>query len=61
MKLSYDYKSTRSDMTLDEINNIEEKSPMELFDEFYEKQNGQTMDEEQSSFIKECISSIWEG
>jgi exonuclease SbcD len=61
MKISYDNKRTRSDMTLDEINNIEEKSPMELFDEFYEKQNGQTMDEEQSSFIKECISSIWEG
>ena len=61
MKLDYDNKRTRSSAKLDIIENIEQRSPLDLFAEFYEKQNNQPMTDGQSEFMKSLIESIWEG
>ena len=61
MKLDYDNKRTRSSAKLDIIENIEQRSPLDLFSEFYEKQNNQPMTDGQSEFMKSLIESIWEG
>lgn len=61
MKLDYDNKRTRSSAKLDIIENIEQRSPLDLFAEFYEKQNNQPMTDEQSEFVKSLIECIWEG
>ena len=60
MKLSYDNKRTQSQQTVTDAENIEKKSPLELFEEFYEKQNNQSMTEEQKKLSQELIESIWE-
>ncbi|NLY81301.1 MAG: exonuclease SbcCD subunit D [Clostridiales bacterium] len=60
MKLDYDNMRTRSSDTLIESENVDRKSPLELFSEFYEKQNNQEMHEEQQRLIKGLIESIWE-
>lgn len=61
MKLDYDNKRTRSSAKLDIIENIEQRSPLDLFAEFYEKQNNQPMTDGQTEFMKSIIESIWEG
>lgn len=61
MRLDYDNKRTRSSAKLDIIENIEQRSPLDLFAEFYEKQNNQPMTDGQSEFMKSLIESIWEG
>nr|MCR5719408.1 exonuclease SbcCD subunit D C-terminal domain-containing protein [Lachnospiraceae bacterium] len=60
MKLSYDNKRTRSSQVVTDAENIEKKLPLELFEEFYEKQNNQDMTEEQKKLSQELIESIWE-
>ncbi|WP_024865807.1 exonuclease SbcCD subunit D [Butyrivibrio sp. FCS014] len=60
MKLSYDNLRTRSHQIIEDAQDVERKSPLELFEEFYEKQNNQPMSEEQRSFVAECIESVWE-
>ena len=40
---------------------MEQKSPLELFEQFYEMQNGQAMSEEQAAFSEKLIREIWEG
>ena len=61
MKLDYDNKRTRSSAKLDIIENIEQRSPLDLFAEFYENQNNQPMTDGQTEFMKSLIESIWEG
>ena len=61
MKLDYDNKRTRSNMIITGDEEVEMKSPYELFSDFYELQNNQAMNEEQSDFIKNLIEKIWEG
>ena len=61
MKLDYDNNRTRSGAKLDVIENIEHRSPLDLFSEFYETQNNQPMTDGQSAFMKSLIESIWEG
>ena len=60
MKLDYDNTRTRHRAVCTEGALTEEKTPLELFSEFYEKQNGCGMTGEQESFIKELIEKIWE-
>lgn len=59
MKLSYDNKRTREKRDIDGVIDVENKSPLELFGEFYEKQNNQPMNETQKSFVTELVQSIW--
>ena len=61
MKLDYDNKRTR---TINQINGTDEvgtKSPLEFFSEFYKLQNGQSLSEEQVTFMKDVIRKIEEG
>ena len=60
MKLSYDNKRTREHRDVSQAENIEKKTPIELFEEFYEKQNNTAMSSEQRDFVIDCIESIWE-
>lgn len=60
MKLDYDNMRTRSNSRITGAQNIEEKSPLELFEDFYEMQNNQPMSEEQRDYISSLIESVWE-
>ncbi len=60
MKLSYDNKRTREQRVVTDATDVEQKTPLELFEEFYEKQNNSEMSSEQTAFVTECIESIWE-
>lgn len=61
MKLDYDNLRTRNMNSIDGTENVEKKSPYEHFSEFYEKQNNQPMNDNQSDFMKKLIEEIWEG
>ena len=60
MKLSYDNKRTKENRVISDARDVEKKSPIELFEEFYELQNNQPMSEEQKAFTLDLIDSIWE-
>lgn len=60
MALEYDNRRTRSDTNLEIPDTMNEKTPMKLFSEFYERLNGSTLTEEQSRILEETISEIWE-
>ena len=61
MKLDYDNLRTRNMNSIDGADNTEKKTPYEHFSEFYEKQNNQPMNDDQSDFMKKLIEEIWEG
>ena len=60
MKLDYDNLRTRSVGTVDVTDDIERKSPLELFAELYKKQNNQDMNDEQEEIMKTLVEEIWE-
>jgi len=60
MKLDYDNKRTAVSGTVGSAEDVENKSPITLFSEFYEKQNNQPMSDEQADFIGKLIEQIWE-
>ena len=60
MKLSYDNTRTRADRMVDCAENVQSKTPLELFGELYELQNNQPMSAQQRAFVQEMIESIWE-
>ena len=59
MKLSYDNARTKEDRDVTDAENIENKTPIELFEELFIKQNNEPMSKEQREFAIECIESIW--
>ncbi len=59
MKLDYDNTRTRNHNVIMATENIEQKNPLELFEEFFEKQNNQPMSETQRKFAKELMEDIW--
>ena len=61
MKLSYDNTRTRTSGIIGGAEDVQRKSPLQLFEELYEKQNNQPMTQEQQHFTRELIESIWEG
>ncbi len=61
MKLDYDNRRTRSNAKISGAADVESKSPIELFSDFYALQNNQPMNEEQTGFMQELIQNIWEG
>lgn len=61
MKLDYDNQRTRASMKLEMEDADKQRTPLELFAEFYEKQNNQPMSEEQREFTGRLIQKIWEG
>lgn len=61
MKLDYDNARTRGqgDEGL-ELEALEEKSPLDLFSELFEKQNHKEMTEEQTRYVQAQMEKIWE-
>lgn len=60
MKLDYDNKRTRSVARVDGAVDVETKTPIELFSDFYELQNNQPMSDEQKAFVEDLIEQVWE-
>ncbi|GAB5613360.1 exonuclease SbcCD subunit D [Faecalimonas hominis] len=60
MKMDYDNTRTRNKQCVGEIEQVEKKTPSELFGELYLLQNNQEMSEEQNVFLKNLIEKIWE-
>ena len=60
MKLSYDNTRTRSDSVIDAVENIQQKTPVELFEELYALQNNQPMSDVQRAFLLELFEAVWE-
>ena len=60
MKLDYDNKRTRNQTEINGAEDVEVKSPLELFAEFYEQQNGAEMSDEQAKHMEALIEKIWE-
>lgn len=60
MKLDYDNLRTRHSTEINMALDVKNKTPLDLFEEFYEMQNGQSMNEEQILFVKNIIGEIWE-
>lgn len=58
MQLLYDNSRTRQNRQIEAVQDIEQKSELELFEEFYELQNNQPMCEEQVEFLKELTERI---
>lgn len=61
MKLSYDNTRTRSDCVIDTAENIQQKTPVQLFEELYTLQNNQPMNDVQRAYMLELFESVWEG
>lgn len=59
MRLEYDNSRTRQSRFIERAEEIEQKTELELFEEFYELQNNQPMSDEQAAFaarlIEECM------
>ena len=58
MKLNYDNTRTRSRQNICMEEQVEQKSPMELFSDFYLQQNNQEMTKEQNEFAKQILEKI---
>ncbi len=60
ISMDYDNSRTRSEQDISLLNNIKNVKPLELFEEFFEKQNNKKMTDEQKSFMEKLIEDIWE-
>ena len=61
MKLDYDNTRPRHSAAISGAENVETRSPIDLFAEFYELQNGLPMSAEQTELVASLIEKIWEG
>ncbi len=58
LKLDYDNTRTRTRNSILAIEKMEEKSVEELFDDFYELQNGMPMNEMQKEYFRKVVSEL---
>ena len=61
MKLDYDNRRTRSAPDITAVEETEQKSGIDLFDEFFAMQNGQGLSAEQRAFSENLLEKIREG
>ncbi len=61
LALSYDNTRTRSTREPGTLEDARKKSPLEVFEELYDKQNNRSMSQEQREFCEALIAEIWEG
>ena len=47
--------------TYDSLENLKEKSPIEIFENLYEKQNASALNDEQTKLLKDIVKEVWEG
>lgn len=60
MALDYDNKRTRNaEKVLSDVR-VDDMLPLELFADFYKKQNGQEISDEQRKYLDKMIKEIWE-
>lgn len=59
MTLTYNNSRTRSVANLD-FENVDKKTPGEIFNDFFKEMNNREMDEDESDFVRNLIESIWE-
>ncbi len=60
MRLEYDNRRTRDSQEVAGACDVEQKSELELFEEFYELQNNQPFSEKQRDFVRQLIQQIQE-
>lgn len=60
MKLDYDNTRTRNKNDIDCVTDMEVKTPMQLFEEFFRLQNNADMNSEQREMVKDIIEEIWQ-
>ena len=60
LKLTYDNLRTQNTEAVTGAQQPEERSPLDLFREFYQMQNNQPLSEEQEAFLKTMLEEIWE-
>jgi exonuclease SbcD len=59
MLTTYDNTRTRTNQIISGAENVETKSPLQLFEELYERQNNQPMSEVQCVFAAALIERVW--
>ena len=59
LRLDYDNARTRAGVELVGAEDVERKTPMELFADFYEKQNGRPLSGEEAAFSAALMEEIW--
>ena len=60
MKLDYDNKRTRSRTQFVLIEDVEQKSELQLFEDFFEQQNGRPMNEDQRAYVADLFEKLRE-
>ena len=60
MRLDYDNRRTRENQAVEGAKEIETKSPLQHFADFYQVQNNQEMSVEQIKFMENLIEKVWE-
>ena len=60
MRLEYDNKRTRENREVQAVEAQEQKSELQLFEEFYELLNNEPMKEEQTEFVEKLIQDLKE-
>lgn len=60
MSMEYDNTRTRSYSVVDNVETVEAKSPLDYFEEFFEKQNGRKMSEKQRNYLLEILGEARE-
>ncbi len=61
LTLDYDNKRTQESAVLTETPEVEKKTPLALFSEFFEWRNNTPMDPQQQKIINDLIEEIWKG
>lgn len=59
MKFDYDNTRTRQKQDITQTENVEKKTPQQLFSELYEMQNNKALSEEQIKLLDELVEDIW--
>lgn len=60
MKLDYDNTRTRNSGTVTFTDDMDSKSPLELFEDFFQQQNNMELNDQQKEYISGLIEEIWE-
>ena len=60
LRLRYDNRRTRECQTVELGEEGSSRSPLELFGALYEQQNNAPLSDEQSAFLQELMTRVWE-
>lgn len=59
MKVDYDNERTKSSISLQRLQVLENQTPYDLIAGFYEGQNGSILNEKQQAYVQQLIDKIW--